>query len=102
MDYVQSCMCKHDCTSLCVRVLDGAYLLDSLRCEDGGDGAPLLDHHSLLMAGIDGLAVQVAGCGLSVRLQKQTTESKARSRPVEIGGWAHETPRLQRRCSPPV
>lgn len=45
------------------------YLLHSLGCDNGGDGASLLHHHSLLMARIYRLAMKVAGCRFSVSLQ---------------------------------
>ena len=51
------------------------YLLHSLGCDDGGDGASLLHHHSLLMGRIHGLAMKVAGCGFSVRLHKHKAQS---------------------------
>lgn len=52
------------------------YLLDCLGCDDGGDRASLLHHHALLMARIHGLAVQVARCGFSVRLQEHKIKRK--------------------------
>lgn len=57
------------CVSECVCFL--CHLLDSLRCDDGGDGAPLLHHHSLLMTRVDRLAVQVAGSRLCVCLKRK-------------------------------
>lgn len=51
------------------------YLLDSLGCDNGGDCASLLNHHSLLMTRIHRLAMQVAGCGFSVRLHKDKLQS---------------------------
>lgn len=51
------------------------YLLDSLGCDNGGDCASLLHHHSLLMTRIHRLAMQVAGCGFSVGLQKHKVQS---------------------------
>ena len=44
------------------------YLLHSLRCDYGGDCAALLDHHALLVTGVDLLTVQVASGRLRVRL----------------------------------
>lgn len=54
---------------------DFFYLLDRLGRDNGRDCASLLHHHSLLMARIDWLAMQVASCGLSVCLQKHNVHS---------------------------
>lgn len=49
------------------------YLLNCLRCDNGGDGASLLHNHTLLMTRVHLLPMQVTGSWLSVCLHTNTS-----------------------------
>lgn len=52
------------------------YLLNGLRCDDCGDSASLLHDHTLLMACVHLLPMQVTGGWLTVRLHTPTNKRK--------------------------